>query len=366
MQMYRHTDTWNYFYAENDEPKWRGAVGIDFLKLPEKLIKFKEAGQMANSTDDYLQNKQMKSTEGDDTRLNLQSTGMRGSSEGSGSFSTTYLIGATVILVVVLAYLVYGLFSLQESQKTLRAEVQQVLQKLQTDLDLLKTGHKTTLQNINDLRSDTDVIGQKVGVAENVLREARSTQEQLRQRQAQDVAKLQDSISQKADTNEVKAIQQQSEKKFGEIDQNVGAVRTDVEQTKKNLDDTNRQLVDVRDTLSSQIAHNRSELEQLKRKGERTFFEFSLGRKQGITAVGDIKLLLKKTDVGKQKYEMTIFVDDQKLEKKNIPANEPIQFLVGKDRVRYEVVVNSVGKDKIDGYLAVPKDKALSAEKTKE
>lgn len=318
---------------------------------------------MANSTDDYVQNRQIKNSDGEETRLGMPAAGMRGPSEGGSSFSTTYLVGATVILVVVLAYLVYGLFSLQESQKTLRAEVQQVLQKMQTDLDLLKTGHRTTLQNINDLRSDTDVIGQKVGVAENVLRDARTSQEQLRQRQAQDVAKLQSSISQKADTEEVKAIQQQSEKKFGEIDQNVGAVKTDVEETKKNLEETNRQLVDVRDTLSSQIAHNRSELEQLRRKGERNYFEFSLTKKQGITVVGDIKLQLKKADVKKQKYEMTVYVDDQKLEKKNLSANEPIQFLVGKDRLRYEVVVNSVTKDKIDGYLAVPKDKALSAER---
>jgi ABC-type branched-subunit amino acid transport system ATPase component len=50
--------------------------------------------------------------------------------------------------VIVLAYLVYGLFSLQENQKILRAEVQQVVQKLQTDLDQIKAGQKTAFQNI--------------------------------------------------------------------------------------------------------------------------------------------------------------------------------------------------------------------------
>ena len=344
-----------------------GAKKINIRKQPG--IQGEE--KMASPTsDDYLKGKSLnhdQETRQDMTALGSGTYHPRSTMEGGSSFSAKYLIGAAVILVIVLAYLVYGLFSLQENQKILRAEVQQVVQKLQTDLDQIKVGQKTALQNINDLRSDTDVIGQKVGVAENVLKEARVNQEQLRQRQAQDVAQLQATISKKADTTQVKsqveAIQQQSEQKFGEVDKSVGAVRTDVEQTKKSLEETNRQLVDVRDTLASQIAHNKSELEQLKRKGERTYFEFSINKKQRIAAVGDIKMELKKADVGKKRYDLTIYVDDQKLDKKNILANEPIQFLVGKDRLRYEVVVNTVTKDKIDGYLAVPKDKALSAER---
>ena len=42
--------------------------------------------------------------------------------------------------------------------------------------------------------------------------------------------------------------------------------------------------------------------------------------------------------------------------------NEPVQFLVGRNRVRYEVVINWVQKDRAGGYLSIPKDKNLSAE----
>ena len=35
--------------------------------------------------------------------------------------------------------------------------------------------------------------------------------------------------------------------------------------------------------------------------------------------------------------------------------NEPIQFYTSKARQPYEIVVNSVSKDKIAGYLATPK-----------
>ena len=40
----------------------------------------------------------------------------------------------------------------------------------------------------------------------------------------------------------------------------------------------------------------------------------------------------------------------------------PRGFLIGRDGLRYEVVVNSIEKDRIRGYVSAPKDKVLSAE----
>jgi hypothetical protein len=56
--------------------------------------------------------------------------------------------------------------------------------------------------------------------------------------------------------------------------------------------------------------------------------------------------------------------DDSSLEKKDRVINEPIQFLVGQNRVRYEVVINWVQKNKAGGYLSIPRDKSLSAERS--
>jgi hypothetical protein len=79
--------------------------------------------------------------------------------------------------------------------------------------------------------------------------------------------------------------------------------------------------------------------------------------------VADIRLELRDTDTKKQKYNIIIGVDDNKLEKKDRLANEPVQFLVGRDLLRYEIVVNFVDKDRVRGYLSIPKDKTLSAER---
>jgi hypothetical protein len=124
-------------------------------------------------------------------------------------------------------------------------------------------------------------------------------------------------------------------------------------------------LSDVQTTLSSQIAKNASDLADLRKKGERDYFEFTLTKpkKNEMTRVADIQLQLRRTDPKRSKYDVLIQVDDSRLEKKEQTANGPIQFLVGRDKLRYEVVVNFIDKDKVTGYLSTPKDKVLSAER---
>ena len=293
------------------------------------------------------------------TRLDLQASG--------GGVPSRYLVGGLVILVVVLAYLIYGFYTLQEGQKALFAEMQQVDKKLQSDIaDLLKK-LAGQAQNISDLKSDIGVIRQRVGVTQNELSNARSQVQILKEQQDQadtQVAQLNAALSQKAEATQLQALQKDAEQKFGAVSKDVGAVRTDVEETKKNLGDTQRQLVDVRDTLSSQIARNKTELDELRRKGERQYVEFT-AEKNKIIQVHDIRLQLRDADAKKSKYNIMILVDDQRLEKKDRLANEPLQFLVGKDKVRYEIVVNTVIKNGVSGYLSVPKDRNLSSERPK-
>jgi hypothetical protein len=100
----------------------------------------------------------------------------------------------------------------------------------------------------------------------------------------------------------------------------------------------------------------------LRRKGERDYVEFDIRKNKQFTRVGDVLVQLRKTDVKRQKYEVVINADDSPIQKKDRTANEPVTFLVGQDRVRYEFVVNSVDKDRIRGYISAPKDKLSAAD----
>ena len=110
--------------------------------------------------------------------------------------------------------------------------------------------------------------------------------------------------------------------------------------------------------MSGLIAHNRDDLEELKRRGDRNYYEFKVTKSKTPQRVGPVQVTLNKTDQKKGKYTMTVFVDDRSIEKKDKTAGEPVQFyLKGSSRMApYEIVVFDVGKNDINGYLSTPKD----------
>jgi hypothetical protein len=80
-----------------------------------------------------------------------------------------------------------------------------------------------------------------------------------------------------------------------------------------------------------------------------------LPKEKAARRVGDIMLQLKKADGKKNRFTVDLTFDDKKVEKKDRTLNEPLQFYTSKARQPYELVINSIGKDTISGYLATPK-----------
>jgi hypothetical protein len=144
-----------------------------------------------------------------------------------------------------------------------------------------------------------------------------------------------------------------------DVKTDVGGVKTDLGQTKTDLAAAVAQLTSMKGDLSdhtSLIARNHDELEVLKHKGDRTFYEFTLA-KGAKKPVGTVSLELKKTDPKKNKFTLVVYADDKQYEKKDRNTNEPLQFYAGKDPMLFEIVVNSVSaKNTVSGYLSVPKN----------
>ena len=86
-----------------------------------------------------------------------------------------------------------------------------------------------------------------------------------------------------------------------------------------------------------------------------TFSEFTLAKGKTPQKVGDVSILLKKSDAKSNRYTIDLIADDKRVEKKDKTVNEPVQFLLSKATQPYELVVNDVKKDSIKGYLAAPK-----------
>jgi chromosome segregation ATPase len=260
--------------------------------------------------------------------------------------------------LIVLALLAYIIYDLQATKK-----------QTQTELSSLKNQQAERFgkneESLQALKEDFDVVRNRLGVTQKELDQARALTQRFKAEQERSVQQLHAQLSQKADSQQLSALKEESSSQFGKVNSDVTSVRTDVDATKKELEGTRRELVDVKDTLSQQIARNHDELQQLRLKGERNFYEFDINKKKKVALVGDVRLMLLDTNAKKKKYGVRIVVDDNQLEKKDRTVNEPVQFLVGRTKLRYELVVNEVSKDRIVGYLSTPKDKGLSAEYVK-
>ena len=174
---------------------------------------------------------------------------------------------------------------------------------------------------------------------------------------------------QQADAARLAASQQQAEKRLdadvssvktdvGTVRTDVGGVRTDLSSTKADLADTKSQLqrtVGDAGVMSGLIARNHDELETLKHKGDRTYYEFNLQKGAQPQLLGTVKLQLRKADAKKARYTLLVNADDHIIEKKDKTEDEPVQFYSGKTPALFEIVVNQVNKNAISGYLSVPK-----------
>jgi len=196
-----------------------------------------------------------------------------------------------------------------------------------------------------ELQSEVNLVGDKLKLTEDQLATARNQVKQSRADYAKKLNDVQTTLATKASADDVKAL-----------GTDVNGVRTDLDSTKGNIEQ-------LRGEHGELIARNHEELEQLKRMGERDYFEFTLTAKGSKEHVGQTQIELRSASSKKHQYTVALYVDDMRLEKKNKAINEPIYFYAGGSRQPMELVVNQISDKKISGYLSAPKAIAASAAK---
>ncbi|MFI5095341.1 MAG: hypothetical protein WCE50_06235 [Candidatus Acidiferrum sp.] len=137
--------------------------------------------------------------------------------------------------------------------------------------------------------------------------------------------------------------------------EDVNKLNGDVTGVKGDLDATKNNLQMARSEMGTLIARNHDEIDQLRRMGQRDYFEFTVTRKGGSQKVGTIQVQLKDTNTKKNQFTINVLADDKNFEKKNRSVNEPIFFYTGGTRAALELVVNKVTKTTASGYLSIPK-----------
>jgi small-conductance mechanosensitive channel len=135
----------------------------------------------------------------------------------------------------------------------------------------------------------------------------------------------------------------------------VNKLNGDVSGVRTDLDATNNSIQMARSEMGTLIARNHDEIDQLRRMGQRDYYEFTVTRKSGAERIGSIMVELKDINTKKNQYTINVLADDKSFEKKNRSVNEPIFFYTGGSKAALELVVNKVSKTTASGYLSVPK-----------
>ncbi len=260
-------------------------------------------------------------------------------------------IPGALLAVIVIALLtgLGGLVWCYGLQNHLRVAEQRLTAADQKNADLAQKLEATNAR----LRATSETLGQSVGITQKQM-EAR-TQSLIAAQAAQraEAAKLAE--AQAATSKQIGAVSTD----VASVKTDVGGVKTDVATTKSDLEATKTQLNRVMGdagVMSGLIATNSKELEMLKHKGDRNYYEFTLQKGAKPTILSTVKLQLKKADEKHSKYTMNVSADDRNIEKKDKGLDEPVQFYTGKDPMLYELVVNVIEKNKVSGYLSTPKN----------
>jgi len=227
--------------------------------------------------------------------------------------------------------------------KSVQQSVQSSL-KQQND-ELSQRLAKTDDQN-QQLQSDLKVVTDKLNVTQEDLQKARQ------QSKASVVAYNKKLSGLETNVNTQLATKASTED-VNKLGGDVTGVKNDLEDTKSKLE---RATGDM-GVMSGLIARNHDDVEELKRKGDRNYYEFTLPKSKTPQRVGPVQISLNKTDQKRSKYTMTVLADDKSIEKKDKTAGEPVQFYVKGTAhyAPYELVVFDVGKNQVTGYLSTPK-----------
>jgi ElaB/YqjD/DUF883 family membrane-anchored ribosome-binding protein len=152
----------------------------------------------------------------------------------------------------------------------------------------------------------------------------------------------------RADERRLKQLQSrldEQQKKLSENTEEIAKARADLE----------GRIGTTRDELNGSIARTHEELVALEKRGERNYFEFDLPKGKSFQRVGPISLSLRKTDVKNRRYHLAFLVDDNTMSKSAINLYEPVWIHRADDPQPIQVVVNKIEKNRVHGYVSVPK-----------
>ena len=254
-----------------------------------------------------------------------------------------------IVLAVVVVAEIYSFSRIAALGRAFRVQDAKTRQELTTELNNQLSAQMMSYEHANQqqleaLKGELDEASQHLGAQRGELRKARAMVAKIEADHAQQVDKLKHEIAQKAD-------QQQ----LGALTKDVSNTKSDLNNTKKSVDELANKFGMERTRFGTLIARNHNEIDALRKLGQRDYYEFTLVRHKPIH-LANIGLDLKKTNKKHQRFTVDLLVDDVWVRKDHRTIDEPIFFATRGSHTFCELVVNKVDKGVISGYISTPKD----------
>jgi hypothetical protein len=253
------------------------------------------------------------------------------------------------LLIAVAGYVILSSYYMSETHRSLTS---------------LAVAQKAAIANLQqrqaateaDLKTSNQALSQQLGITQRGLQAAYAgSTAELRQNQRVLERRLQDQQNEVIGqfTSQVADVRTE----LNGAKKEIAATRTDLESTKVKLEHAIGDLTGQ----SSLIARTREDLEELKHRGDRNYYEFTLNKGERPSQFSTVGLQLKKADAKKNKFTLNVVADDHVIAKNDRGVAEPLQFYTGRNRQLYEVVIFTVEKNRVTGYLSTPKSPAVTA-----
>jgi len=277
-----------------------------------------------------------------------------GDSHGAPKWVAGVAIVAALVAIIGLGMAWWSSTYAQDTRSNVSNDIQTMKQGYSKDLDALQQRLTAAEQSNTQLQDDLTTVTKRLRITQSDLKKAREEAQQIRDDSAQKLAAMnsdvQQQLSTKASTSDVQAVSG-----------TVTVVRTDLDATRTDLETTKENLNMAKSELGTLIAKNHDEVEELRHLGERDYVEFTIQGKNKDQKVGNVVVELRGTNPGKNQFNVTLIVDDTRTENKNRNINQPIFFTTRSSKQPLEFVVNQVEKDRITGYISIPKSAQQSA-----
>jgi hypothetical protein len=256
------------------------------------------------------------------------------------------LILAAAILAAILSItgLGFGLydrtqlikFSRQANVQLRRAEREKthqlaLLEQEQSQADIIHARQKR----------DVEVLTTRLRITQSQLKEARAEAAQVLDQDAQTltyiVSDFKNQVATKANGDEL------------------NTTISNINSAKIDLEGTSKEVNAARGELHTLVGRNHDEINLLRRRGERDYVEFTIEGRNKPHRIGNIMVELRSVDTRKNQFTVVLVVDDLRTEDKDHALNQPIVFFLQGTHDADEFIVNTLDRDKIGGYISMPK-----------